>query len=83
VVVTFTKSADQKYNSLKEEPQMKSPFENFLVAALADFEKHLKDIALRDDPVDRRMRGARQFADFLIGNKRRKGERTSVGAKEL
>jgi hypothetical protein len=44
-----------------------SPLERFLVNALADFEKYLKGINLKEDPLASRMRRARQFADFFSG----------------
>jgi len=46
---------------------MKSPFESFLVDALRDFEKELKRIGMEPTPAKSRLRGARQFAQFLLG----------------
>lgn len=60
-----------------------SPFELFLIGALTDFEKHLKEIGLKDEPARFRLLGARQFADFLVGRKRGKHERTTLGAEEI
>ncbi len=55
---------------------MKPPFERFLEQALSDFERHLTDERLKAGPIELRMRGAEQFALFLIGRPHRKGKRT-------
>ena len=55
---------------------MKSPFEEFLAEALKKFENHLKSEGLVKEAIDHRMRGAREFAVFLLGRPHRKGERT-------
>jgi hypothetical protein len=54
---------------------MESPFEVFLKQALKDFEQHLKAENLREGPIDQRMRGAREFTSFLLGQPHRKHER--------
>ncbi len=55
---------------------MESPFEGFLREALKGFEKHLKSQGLKENPIDHRMRGAREFARFLIGRPHQKWEQT-------
>ena len=55
---------------------MKPPFEKFLEDALKEFEQDRKNKGLRQQPVDHRMRGARQFVRFLLGHPPDKGERT-------
>ena len=55
---------------------MKLPLEEFLEGNLKEFEKHLKTEQLKDGPIDHRVRGAREFARFLLGRPHRKNERT-------
>ena len=55
---------------------MKAPMEKFLEAALKDFEGHLRREGLKEGPIDHRMRGAREFALFLLGRPHRKYEVT-------
>lgn len=58
-------------------PEMsKSPFGKFLSASLKDFEKHLRSIKQTEKTIDGRMRGAREFARFLVGNPASYNERT-------
>ena len=66
-----------------EEPAMKmktlfdnSLFEEFMGQALEKFELHLKNEGIKQNPLEQRMRGAREFAVFLLGRGHRKGERT-------
>ncbi len=54
---------------------MKLPFERFISEALKEFEQHLKKEGI-EGARDQRMRGAREFAVFLIGRPHHKGERT-------
>jgi hypothetical protein len=44
--------------------------------ALEKFEQHLKNEEIKKGPMEQRMRGAREFAVFLLGRGHRKGERT-------
>ena len=53
-----------------------SLFEEFMGQALEKFEQHLKDEEIKTGPLEQRMRGAREFAVFLLGRGHRKGERT-------
>src|SRR6266545_4856268 len=66
-----------------EEPAMKmktlfdnSLFDEFMGQALEKFELHLKNEGIKQNPLEQRMRGAREFAVFLLGRGHRKGERT-------
>lgn len=53
-----------------------SLFEEFMGQALEKFELHLRDEKIKEEPLQQRMRGAREFAVFLLGRPHRKGERT-------
>ena len=53
-----------------------SLFEEFMGQALEKFEQHLHDEEIKKEPLEQRMRGAREFAVFLLGRPHRKGERT-------
>jgi hypothetical protein len=53
-----------------------SLFEEFMGQALEKFEEHLKNEEIKKGPLEQRMRGAREFAVFLLGRGHRKGERT-------
>ena len=53
-----------------------SLFEDFMGQALEKFELHLRDEKIKEEPLQQRMRGAREFAVFLLGRPHRKGERT-------
>jgi hypothetical protein len=55
---------------------MKPPLEQFIEQNLKDFENHLKAEQLKDGPIDVRMRGAREFARYLLGRPHQKNERT-------
>lgn len=55
---------------------MKPPFERFLKSALKEFEGHLRREGLKEGPIDHRMRGAREFAVFLLGRPHQKYEVT-------
>lgn len=52
------------------------PLERFLQASLKEFEQHLRGEGLKEGPIDHRMRGAREFARFLLGRPHTKGEQT-------
>ena len=54
---------------------MKPPFERFLSEALKKFEQHLKKERI-EAAREQRLRGATDFAVFLIGRPHHKGERT-------
>jgi len=54
---------------------MKPPFERFLDETLKEFELHLKSEGIQG-AREQRMRGAREFAVFLLGRPHRKGEVT-------
>jgi len=56
---------------------MTSPLERFLLETLQEFERDRLAAGLREGPVEHRLRGARQFVDFLSGRPPRKGERTT------
>ena len=45
----------------------RNPFEKFISDSLADFEVHLRGIGMEDSTIGQRMRGATEFAKFLIG----------------
>jgi len=53
-----------------------SLFEEFMGQALEKFEQHLMNEEIKKEPLEQRMRGAREFAVFLLGRGHRKGERT-------
>lgn len=48
----------------------------FISQALKDFEKHLKKQKMKESTVGSRMRGAREFARFVVGEPHLYGERT-------
>ncbi len=54
---------------------MNKPFEQFITDQLKHFEQHLIQEQILG-ARDQRMRGAREFAVFLVGKPHRKGERT-------
>ena len=64
------------FSIIKEEWRMKSPFERFLAETLKEFEQHLTNERLEERVRDQRLRGAREYAVFLLGRPHRKGERT-------
>ncbi len=59
--------------SVREETM--TPFEIFVRDNLRAFEQHLAHAGLTG-AVEQRMRGAREFAVFLLGRRHKKGERT-------
>jgi hypothetical protein len=59
---------------------MKPPLEDFLSKALKDFEAHLRSKSdpkqrRRESTIGHRLRGATQFAAFLLGKPPQKTER--------
>ena len=67
-----TKEATMKMKTLFDN----SLFEEFMGQALEKFEQHLRNEGIKQNPLEQRMRGAREFAVFLLGRGHRKGERT-------
>lgn len=55
---------------------MKPPFEKFLADALEGFERHLEREKFALSARNHRMRGAEQFARFLLGEPPQKHERS-------
>jgi hypothetical protein len=55
---------------------MKPLCERFLDEALKEFETHLRNEGIQEATREQRMRGAREFAVFLLGRPHRKGEVT-------
>ena len=55
---------------------MKPPFERFLSETLEQFERHLENERIKPEPRKQRVRGAEQFAEFLLGYPHKKQERT-------
>lgn len=53
-----------------------APFDRFVEESLKGFSKHLQAEGLKPDPSDQRMRGAREFALYLLGRPHKKGQRT-------
>lgn len=51
-------------------------FRDFISQALKDFEKHLKAQKMSDTTIRERMKGAREFARFLVNEPHLYGERT-------
>ena len=51
-------------------------FKQFIGQALKDFEKHLKRQTMTKNTIDSRMRGAREFGRFVVGEPHLYGERT-------
>jgi hypothetical protein len=51
-------------------------FRNFISAALKDFKKHLQVQKMKDSTITERMKGATEFAKFLVGEPHQYGERT-------
>lgn len=52
----------------------RQPMELFINAQLDEFKRHLATIGLKPTPLDHRLRGAEQFAEWLLGHARHKGE---------
>jgi hypothetical protein len=53
---------------------MKPPFEQFIEENLGKFEDHFKSEGMTANTRTDRMKGAREFAVFLLGRPHRKGE---------
>lgn len=52
-----------------------TPFDRFVQESLKGFEQHLEAEEIRG-AADQRMRGAREFALYLLGRPHKKGQRT-------
>ena len=57
-------------------PFPKPPFDEFIEARLKGFEEHLQSERLKPSSIDQRMRGAREFATYLIGRPHRFRQQT-------
>lgn len=53
-----------------------NPFRQFIGNSLEDFRKHLNQIGMKDSTIDQRMRGATEFARYLIGDPHEFNEQT-------
>jgi len=61
---------------IKEAYQTQEPFNGFIGQALKDFESRLANEGMAKTTIGQRIRGAREFARYLIGDAHRYGERT-------
>lgn len=52
------------------------PFNGFISQALKDFASHLANEGMKKTTIDQRIRGAREFPRYLIGDAHGYGERT-------
>ena len=57
-------------------PFPKPPFDEFIEARLKGFEERLQSECLKPSSIDQRMRGAREFATYLIGRPHRFRQQT-------
>ena len=57
-------------------PFPKPPFDEFIEQRLKGFEEHLQSERLRPSSIEQRMRGAREFATYLIGRPHRFRQQT-------
>ena len=57
-------------------PFPKPPFDEFIEERLKGFEEHLQRERLRPSSIEQRMRGAREFATYLIGRPHRFRQQT-------
>jgi hypothetical protein len=55
---------------------LKPPFEQLIEQSLKDFEAHLRAEGMTSNTRTDRMKGAREFAVFLLGRPHKKGEIT-------
>ena len=53
-----------------------NPFRQFIHNSLDDFQKHLKQIGMEDSTIGQRMRGATEFARYLVGEPHDYNEQT-------
>jgi len=53
-----------------------APFHKFISKCLLDFQKHLEKNKTKEGTIEQRMRGAREFARFLVGEPHAFNERT-------
>ncbi len=52
-------------------------FREFIEQSLSDFEQHLRNEEPEGSTIETRLRGARQFAQLLLGEPHQKGEVTT------
>ena len=57
-------------------PFPKPPFDEFIEQRLRGFEQHLQSERMKRSSIEQRMRGAREFATYLIGRPHRLREQT-------
>jgi hypothetical protein len=57
-------------------PFPKPPLEEFLEQSLRGFEQHLQGEHMKPSSIEQQMRGAREFATFLIGRPHRYRQKT-------
>ncbi|HEY3198332.1 MAG TPA: hypothetical protein VGJ57_09980 [Nitrospirales bacterium] len=57
-------------------PFPKPPFDQFIEERPKGFEEHLESERLRPSSIEQRMRGAREFATYLIGRPHRFRQQT-------
>ena len=57
-------------------PFPKPPFDEFLEHSLRGFEQHLQSERMKPASIEQQMRGAREFATYLIGRPHRYRQRT-------
>ena len=57
-------------------PFPKPPFEEFLELSLQGFEQHLQSERMKPSSMEQQMRGAREFATYLIGRPHRYRQKT-------
>ena len=53
-----------------------TPFERFVQDTLQSFEDHLRSEGMTTNTITDRMKGAREFARYIVGRPHRKNERT-------
>lgn len=52
------------------------PFRIFVSKSLKDFQNHLKSLGMKEDTIKQRMRGATEFAKYLVGEPHKYNEQT-------
>lgn len=57
-------------------PFPKPPFEEFLEERLKGFEQHLQSERMKPSSMEQQMRGAREFATYLVGRPHRYRQKT-------
>ena len=53
-----------------------APFHKFISKSLVEFKKHLEKNNMKEGSIEQRMRGATEFAKFLVGEPHSYNERT-------